>query len=707
MNQINLEKLLQSPPSSASAKTGANSAELKLLVGELYTARLQMLSGTNQLQLQTPQGQLKIAIPAQLAQQISQQFGPQLQIKLSPVNNNQLSLTVQTMPPPASSIGLSTAQLQPVISQWLSQQLPALLIKPDSSVSLTNHHARAGITAGSNLALQTGPQNPQNPENTQNSQQAQANLPSNMAVSRSAKAASQAFTLPMQLDLKTGQLQLTSTTAASPVLLTLTSKELAVFNRLVQASKATSPAAPVSSAGRQSVVLTISSSQSTSLQLSLQPAAEAGTVAASPTRAEPLPLSPASAQQLLRALVRQLPPIEQRITPDATKIRIGQLSISIPPQLSATLASMANIGSNPTSASAPLPPANNLVPLLLHLQAPQNKNGQWQLLLQTSGPSSTVTVDQNQADRPINWQASSVNVQAGTLQPPLKNTAQTTAVMQQLLQLPPEVKTQAWRNLLPLLSQPLMQPGSMPNLPAALQQLFSQIQQSLPEISKPIAPPAIAAQLAAALQFQPLQSQPNLQTSGGTLALAIQLLLGHLSQKQQTPAGNAPANRLSQLVSQLDGAQAGSALRQLASLSSPLQQSQLATVDAQSQLQQWLLQLPLQQQGQTILPQLQIEQRAAEGTNGSEGQKQWQLTMKFDLQQYGKLLAVAKLQDCELQLQFYTDHNQALRLAQKFLPLLKDRCAAQGLTVTKADCQLGKIPESLLPRHNSLLTVKV
>ncbi|WP_290610984.1 flagellar hook-length control protein FliK [Arsukibacterium sp. UBA3155] len=706
MNQINLEKLLQSPPSAAPSKAGVNSAELKLLVGELYTARLQMLSGTSQLQLQTPQGQLKIALPAQLAQQISQQFGPQLQIKLSPLSNNQFSLTVQAMPPAASSIGLSTAQLQPVISQWLSQQLPALMIKPDSGVNLTSNHARAGISAGSNLAAQA---NSQHSQHSQNSQQAQVNLPANMAVNQSAQAqtASQAITLPMLLDLKTGQLQLSGTTAASQVLLTLTSKELAAFSRLIQVSQATSGQPPPLTAGRQSVLLTITPRQSNSLQLSLQPAAEARTVSASPARAEALPLSPPAAQQLLRALVSQLPPIEQRIAPDATKIRIGQLSVTIPPQLSATLASMASITASLSPASAPLTPANNLVPLLLQLQAPQNKNGQWQLLLQASGPSSTVTVGQNQADRPINWQASPVNVQAGTSQQPLKNTVQTTPVMQQLLQLPPEVKTQAWRNLLPLLSQPLMQPGSMPNLPVALQQLFSQIQQSLPEISKPIAPPAIAAQLAAALQFQPLQSQPNLQTTGGTLALAIQLLLGHLSQKQQTPAGNTAANRLSQLVSQLDGAQAGSALRQLASLSSPLQQSQLATVDAQSQLQQWLLQLPLQQQGQTILPQLQIEQREADGRSGSTGQKQWQLTMKFDLHQFGNLLAVAKLQDHELQLQFYTDHNQALRLAQKFLPLLKDRCAAQGLTVTKADCQLGKIPESLLPRHNSLLTVKV
>ena len=107
------------------------------------------------------------------------------------------------------------------------------------------------------------------------------------------------------------------------------------------------------------------------------------------------------------------------------------------------------------------------------------------------------------------------------------------------------------------------------------------------------------------------------------------------------------------------------------------------------------------------MPQLLLEQREADGKTGSAGQKQWQLTMKFDLQQYGNLLAVAKLQEQDLQLQFYTDHNEALRLAQKFLPLLKDRCTAQGLTVSQADCQLGKIPDSLIPRHNSLLTVRV
>ncbi|HAW93098.1 TPA: hypothetical protein DCX24_10475, partial [Candidatus Azambacteria bacterium] len=620
----------------------------------------------------------------------------QLQVKLNPAGNNQLSLTLQTMPPPASRIGLSSAQLQPVISQWLSQQLPALAIRAASGVTMPLNH-QTGVHSGAGLSQQLS---------SQPTQHTQANLATSIAVNQSAnvQAASSTFTLPMQLDLKTGQLLLTGAGASSPVLLTLTSKELAAFTRLMQASQSSTAQPSLPPAGRHNVLLTITPGQTGTQQLSLQPAAT-GLVAAGSLPAQRL--TPATAQQLIRALVSQLPPIEQSIAPDATKIRVGQLNISVPAQLARTLTSISS-GLNNSSANAQLMPGNNPVPLVLQLQAPASKNGQWQLLLQASGPSITVTVSQNQADRPISWQTTTLSAEPGSGQRPLGTAAAANPVSQQmLLQLPPEVKTQAWRNLLPLLSQPLMQPNSMPNLPVALQQLFSQIQQSLPEISKPLAPPAIAAQLAAVLQFQPLQSQPNMQTSGGTLAMAIQLLLGHLSQKQQTPASNAPANRLSQLVSQLDTAQAGTALRQLASLSSPLQQSQLATVDAQSQLQQWLLQLPLQQQGQTILPQLQIEQRAADGKQDIKNNKQWQLTMKFDLQQYGNLLAVAKLQDNELQLQFYTDHNQALRLAQKFLPLLKDRCAAQGLTVTKADCQLGKIPESLLPRHNSLLTVKV
>ncbi|MBV2127828.1 flagellar hook-length control protein FliK [Arsukibacterium indicum] len=675
MNQINLDKLLQNPAATAGQPAGAKGAELKLLASELYTARLNMLSANSHLQIQTPQGKLVINLPEQLSRQLSQQFGNQLQVRVSPGANNQLNLSLQSLPVPASSIVLNQAQLPAVISQWLTRQLPQQItgaaIAPSTPAQLANQPA-----AANNL------------------------------------------TVPLQLDLKTGQLRLAETTMSQPALITLSAKEIAAVNQLAQSAQQPAslstrpiPGSQTTTAvnnphsnnllnHRLSVLLTISFHQQTgNVQLSLQPAiAQTG----------PMSITAASQQQLLQALISQLAPVKYALAPAADKISVGQLNISIPPQLAATLGSL-NSSSAGTSASQP---TGSMQQLLVQLQPPASKNGQWQLVLQPAGQNQQLVVNQNQADRAISWQASPASTPAATDQKTVSTTrdsqpAGQAASRQPLAQLSTEIKAQAWRNLLPLLSQPLMQPGNMPNLPAPLQQLFSQVQQSLPEISKPLAPPAIASQLAALMQFQPLQSQPNLQTTGGTLALAIQLLLGHLSQKQLTPAGNTTTNRLSQLVSQLDNTQASAALRQLSSLSSPLQQSQLATLDAQSQLQQWLLQLPLQQQGQTIMPQLLVEQREAEGQQGSKGQKQWQLTMKFDLQQYGNLLAVAKLQEQDLQLQFYTDHNQALRLAQKFLPLLKDRCAAQGLTVTQAQCQLGKIPDSLIPRHNSLLTVRV
>ena len=672
MNQINLEKLLQNPLAASGQQSAVKGSEMKLLVGELYSARLQMLPTSSQMQLQTPQGPLIISLPAQLSRQLNQQFGANLQVKLNPAANNQLSLTLQTMPTAASSISLSPAQLQPVVSQWLNQQLPQLL-QQIQLPTLSNQAVSSKVSSTVN-----SPVNAQTKAST--------------------------ITVPLQLDVKTGQLQLAGSAATSPVLLTLPAKELTALTRLHQSGQSApstqTPPTLQSNGSRQSVLLNISFNQTTApAQLSLQTAT---------SNAPALPLSTASQQQLLQALVSQLAPITKTVSADAGKISLGQLSISIPPQLAATLANIKNSNTATSAANANTSNSNSgstAIPLILQLQPPATKNGQWQLLMQASGQSQQLTVSQNQADRPISWQAAPLRSESLTAA--IKNSQASSSTAQPLLQLTPDVKAQAWRNLLPLLSQPLMQPNSMPDLPAPLQQLLSQIQQSLPEVSKPLAPPTIAVQLAALLQFQPLQSQPNLQTTGGTLALAIQLLLGHLSQRQSTPANNTPANRLSQLVAQLDPSQAASALRQLASLSSPLQQSQLATVDAQSQLQQWLLQLPLQQQGQTIMPQLLIEQREADAKSGGKGKKQWQLTMKFDLQQYGNLLAVAKLQEQDLQLQFYTDHNEALRLAQKFLPLLKDRCAAQGLTVSQAECQLGKIPESLLPRHNSLLTVKV
>lgn len=324
----------------------------------------------------------------------------------------------------------------------------------------------------------------------------------------------------------------------------------------------------------------------------------------------------------------------------------------------------------------------------------QQQGSNWQLVLQPASVKTSLSVDAGQFNRPLQL-----------VGPPAMASSNTVA---STAQLSGTALSQAWRHLMPVLPSSIDPLASLPDLPEPVQQLLQTIRHSQLDGAKVTNAQQLLPQLLSLLQFQPLQSQPSLQTSGGTLAVAIQLLLGHLLQKP-VPAAQTPANqRLSQLVSTLEPQQASNLLRQLASHSSTLQQSQLATLDSSTQAQQQLiLQLPLNQGGQSVFSQLQIEQREADGKQDGSKQRMWQLTMRFNLQQFGAMLVIARLQQQQLQLQFYTEQPQALALTEQFLPILKDRCKMQGLEVNQAECVLGKIPESLLPRANSLLAIKV
>ena len=345
----------------------------------------------------------------------------------------------------------------------------------------------------------------------------------------------------------------------------------------------------------------------------------------------------------------------------------------------------------------------NQLPLLSTLKLPlsspyqvqlQQQGSSWQLVLQPAIVKTSLSVDAGQFNRPLQL-----------VGPPAVTPTNTVASSAQLST---TALSQAWRHLMPVLPSNIDPLASLPDLPEPVQQLLQTIRHSQLDGAKITNSQQLLPQLLSLLQFQPLQSQPSLQTSGGTLAVAIQLLLGHLLQKP-VPAAQTPANqRLSQLVNTLEPQQASNLLRQLASHSSTLQQSQLATLDSSTQTQQQLiLQLPLNQGGQSVFSQLLIEQRDANGKQDGSKQRMWQLTMRFDLQQLGAMLVIARLQQQQLQLQFYTEQPQALALTEQFLPILKDRCKMQGLDVHQAECVLGKIPESLLPRANSLLAIKV
>ena len=277
-------------------------------------------------------------------------------------------------------------------------------------------------------------------------------------------------------------------------------------------------------------------------------------------------------------------------------------------------------------------------------------------------------------------------------------------------QIEPAVLNQAWRQLLPMLDPQWESLAEMPELPEAVKAILQLVRQSQPDASKLTNLAQLPAQLQALLQFNPLQNVTMPQTAAGTLAVAIQLLLGRLGQTlPQNDRGPNKDHKLKEFVAQLDQTQSSQLLKQLSSQSSSMQHAQLSTLEQQSKdpLQQIFLTLPIQNQQVSDFCQIAITQQEEEQEKGKGKSVAWQLSMKFDLKQLGQLLAISKLSGSSLSLQLYTDTSTLKLLAEKYLPLLKDRCKAQGIDVKEAHCQLGKIPDSLMPKTTSLLAIRV
>ncbi|MCA1931865.1 hypothetical protein [Rheinheimera sp.] len=274
----------------------------------------------------------------------------------------------------------------------------------------------------------------------------------------------------------------------------------------------------------------------------------------------------------------------------------------------------------------------------------------------------------------------------------------------------PGVLNQAWRQLLPMLNPEWDNLAEAPDLPEPVKAILQLVRQSQPDASKLSGLAQLPTQLQALLQFSPLQNVTMPQTAAGTLAVAIQLLLGRLGQSvPQNDRGPNKEHKLKEFVAQLDQTQSSQLLKQLSSQSSSLQHAQLSTLEQQSKdsMQQIFLTLPIQNQQVSDFCQIAITQQDEEQEKGKGKAVAWQLSMKFDLKPLGQLLAISKLSGTSLALQLYTDTQALQLLAEKYLPLLKDRCKAQGIEVTEAHCQLGKIPDSLMPKTTSLLAIRV
>lgn len=688
MNQINLDALL---PSQATV-SGGTLSPLKLQPDLSYQAMLaQSRDGKPQLQINTPQGIALVSLSPTQAALLNTALGssanapnlplvnttnaklvagtainlpltPQLTVQLTAVaapvsagtaQNAQASFQVQLTPQPDGQLLL---QPQAKASTQMFNIAPAqvlLLLKSlQSQQSLAAAQRPSGETTASNpLTFAVTLQRQDTHLLLTLANQRQLQLPLNWLPPAAHWPAQSPMAAQILLQATAGQLQV-------QILLPGSGK--------AEAAVATASTAPINT-------------ELTAKTGALSPAAAVtgAETAGSTNKSVPLTLSVAQSRQLVTTLVAATQTTASAELPGSAKVAASSMGPAASPAL------------------------QQAMPVQWRLNPPTKAGTDWQLELsaspQTPAPAAPLKVDSSQLNRPLQWQAAASPAQ------PLPQASKATTVDVAPL----------WRQLLPL-SQAVLDPlRPDAELPPAVQAVLTEIRQQSLDTGKVISSQQLLQQqLTAALQFNP---QPQLSpvaspAAAATLALAIQLLLGRLSQQAPTEQKTASSAKLQQLIGQLEPQQSSQLLRQLAGHASTMQGAQLATIEQQQQPgqnQQLFIQLPLLQQGDSRFAELALTEREADGSTPGQKRTQWQLTMKFDLASQGKLLVQVRLTGLEVSLQFYTEQSGPLAMAQQFLPLLKDRLKMQGLEVTEAQCQLGKIPDQLYQRNHSLLAVKV
>ncbi|UAA38138.1 hypothetical protein KIH87_15810 [Paraneptunicella aestuarii] len=84
----------------------------------------------------------------------------------------------------------------------------------------------------------------------------------------------------------------------------------------------------------------------------------------------------------------------------------------------------------------------------------------------------------------------------------------------------------------------------------------------------------------------------------------------------------------------------------------------------------------------------------------------WALTMKLPVGDIGEILAKAKINGNNLDLDFYTSNDATKILVFNFIPVLKKRFEQLGIDMGNCRCQLGKIPEALQQRPYHLFEAR-
>jgi hypothetical protein len=100
------------------------------------------------------------------------------------------------------------------------------------------------------------------------------------------------------------------------------------------------------------------------------------------------------------------------------------------------------------------------------------------------------------------------------------------------------------------------------------------------------------------------------------------------------------------------------------------------------------------------------DQNKQEVQQDANAVKSWQLTMKLSVGELGELLTKAKLRPDHVEIDFYASNDPVKHQVMNFMPLLKRRLASLGIEITKSQCQLGKIPQTLDERPYHIFMAK-
>jgi hypothetical protein len=733
MNQINLDALLRAPPASS----GGASSPLKLHPDVHYQALLLQNSGNQggdgqaQLQINTPHGIALISLDkaqATLLQTALQQTNASL--GLTPSHSGQLKLTLSPtitvtvqIPPNINTATTSsasvTASQQPLQLQLTPQSNGEILLQPQAKMpsqlfllstaevlQLLKPLATASASVASvantpvSISLPVTLMRQENQIILTLNNQRQLQLPLKWLPTAAELPAQRPIAAQLMLHTVQGQLQ---------IQLRLSEARTAMLSTASTSSALKTPP-QTDSPSLQEANIGQASLNHRSKNLEANPSIKPTEPALDHTTTNKTFSTADIAAKSTTALARSAQAEMHNLTPAQSR------------QLLPTLVSATQAVNDPSVKSQLV---NQNSPFQWQLIAPNKAGQDWQLQVSRRADSAVnANWHKNLVNEPM--QASAPNTEQVKIAPLLIASTQVNRALQwQASTTAPNLSTKTdhrplavdvaplWRQLLPL-SQPKVDPlRADAELPPAVQAVLHEIRQHSLDSSKTLSGPLqLQQQLSAALQFNP---QPQINpvvtpAAAATVALAIQLLLGRLSSQSSAENKATPNAKLQQLIGQLEPSQSSQLLRQLAGHASTMQGAQLATAEQlqqPNQPPQLFIQLPLLQQGESRFVELALTEREADGSQPGQKRTQWQLTMKFDLAKHGQMLVQVRLTGLQVSLQFYTEQQAPLALAQQFLPLFKDRLKMQGLDVTEAQCQLGKIPSQLYQRHHSLLAVKV